>query len=105
MVGDSAGLITPLAGNGMSIAIRAGIIAADLASSFLRNEISRSEMEAVYTNLWNKNFKKRLWRGRQLQRLFGNERVSNITVSFLKSVPVLLQPIIKSTHGKLIEIN
>jgi menaquinone-9 beta-reductase len=105
MVGDTAGLITPLAGNGMSMAIRAGVIAADLVTSFLRNDISRIELESTYTSIWNKNFRKRLWRGRQLQKLFGNDKVSNIAVSFLKIVPVLLPPIIKSTHGKLLEVD
>lgn len=104
MVGDTAGLITPLAGNGMSMAIRAGIIAADLVASFLKNQISRTELENTYTNLWNKNFKKRLWRGRQLQKLFGNEKVSNITVNILQKMPIFLPPIIKSTHGNVLQI-
>lgn len=101
MVGDTAGLIAPLAGNGMSIAIRAGVLSANLVGDFLNNQISRAELERNYTNVWNKNFKNRLWRGRQLQKLFGNETNSNLAVSFLKKAPILLSPIIKSTHGKV----
>jgi menaquinone-9 beta-reductase len=102
MVGDTAGLIAPLAGNGMSIAIRAGVLSANLIGDFLNNQISRVELERNYTNVWNKNFKNRLWRGRQLQKLFGNEMNSNLAVSFLKKVPILLTPIIKSTHGEVL---
>ncbi|MDZ7936675.1 MAG: NAD(P)/FAD-dependent oxidoreductase [Emticicia sp.] len=103
MVGDTAGLITPLAGNGMSIAIRAGVIAAELIDNFLQKKISRAELEGNYTAEWNKNFKNRLWRGRQLQKLFGDEFTSNLAISTLKRVPFLLKPIIKATHGKRME--
>ena len=102
MVGDTAGLIAPLAGNGMSIAIRAGVLSANLIGDFLNNQISREALEYNYTNVWSKNFKNRLWRGRQLQKLFGSEMNSNIVVSFLKKVPILLKPIIKSTHGEIL---
>ncbi len=102
MVGDTAGLIAPLAGNGMSMAIRAGVLSANLMGKFLNNNISRLELEQSYTKVWNKNFKNRLWRGRQLQKLFGKEMHSNLAVSFLKKMPILLTPIIKSTHGKVL---
>lgn len=100
MVGDTAGLITPLAGNGMSIAIRAAVIASELVSDFLEKKISREELERSYTTEWNKNFKNRLWRGRQLQKLFGDEFNSNLAISTLKTMPFLLKPIIRATHGK-----
>ncbi|MER0438709.1 NAD(P)/FAD-dependent oxidoreductase [Emticicia sp. W12TSBA100-4] len=103
MVGDTAGLITPLAGNGMSIAIRAGVIASKLIGDFLQKKINREELEGNYTEEWNKNFKNRLWRGRQLQKLFGDEFNSNLAISTLKKLPFLLKPIIKATHGKIME--
>lgn len=102
MVGDTAGLIAPLAGNGMSIAIRAGVICAEFIGDFFENKISRAEMEVNYAKAWNINFKNRLWRGRQLQKLFGNETKSNLIVSLLKTMPILLKPIIKGTHGKVL---
>lgn len=101
MIGDSAGLITPLAGNGMSIAIRAAVIASELISNFFQKKISRGELERNYTDIWNKNFKNRLWRGRQLQKLFGDELNSNLAILALNKMPFLLKPIIKSTHGKI----
>jgi len=101
MIGDTAGLITPLAGNGMSIAIRAAVIASDLISDFLQKKIRRDELERNYTEEWNRNFKNRLWRGRQLQKLFGDEFNSNLAISALNKIPFLLKPIIKATHGKI----
>lgn len=103
MVGDTAGLITPLAGNGMSIAIRGAVIVSEIISDFLQKKIGRDELEANYTEEWNKNFKNRLWRGRQLQKLFGNEFNSYLAISTLKQFPFLLKPIIRATHGKIME--
>lgn len=105
MVGDTAGMIAPLAGNGMSMAIRAGVLSANLIGEFLNQKISLFELEQNYTKVWNKNFKNRLWRGRQLQKLFGNETISNLAISFLKIAPILLSPIIKSTHGNVLKSN
>ncbi|WP_435355022.1 NAD(P)/FAD-dependent oxidoreductase [Emticicia sp. SJ17W-69] len=105
MVGDTAGLIAPLAGNGMSMAIRAGVLSAELVSKFLKKDISREELEKYYTKVWNQNFQNRIWRGRQLQKLFGNEIYSNLAVAVLSKVPILLRPIIKSTHGKVLKIS
>ncbi|CAH0995013.1 hypothetical protein EMA8858_01133 [Emticicia aquatica] len=102
MVGDTAGLITPLAGNGMSIAIRGAVICANLVNRFLNNEITRDELENKYTKELNTNFRNRLWRGRQLQKLFGDEFVSNLTVSVLQKMPILLNPIVRLTHGKML---
>lgn len=103
MVGDTAGLITPLAGNGMSIAMHAGVIATSLIDKFLKKEITREGMEKTYEKEWNKNFRNRLWRGRQLQKFFGSEFNSNLAVSMFSKMPFLLPPIIKGTHGEKVE--
>src|SRR5687768_1865705 len=46
MLGDSAGLIAPLCGNGMSMALFSGRIAAGLIDEFLPGKISRSALES-----------------------------------------------------------
>ncbi|HET7898986.1 MAG TPA: NAD(P)/FAD-dependent oxidoreductase, partial [Flavisolibacter sp.] len=48
MLGDTAGMITPLCGNGMSIALHTAKIAATLAKTFLQGEISQTELEQQY---------------------------------------------------------
>src|SRR6476646_7323604 len=45
MVGDAAGMITPLCGNGMSMAFHGSKLAADAIQLFLRHKIPRKEME------------------------------------------------------------
>jgi len=100
MLGDSAGMITPLCGNGMSIALHSAKIAATIIKNFLEQKISRPEMEERYTKEWTHLFAKRLKTGRILQNFFGSDRLSNVFVSSFNTFPFLARPLIKMTHGK-----
>jgi len=100
MPGDSAGMIAPLCGNGMSMALHASSIALPIVEMFLRKEISRAEMEKTYSQQWKYFFAGRLRRGRMLQPLLVKSSLSNATVSFLKTFPFLMKPIVRSTHGR-----
>jgi flavin-dependent dehydrogenase len=71
MLGDTAGMITPLCGNGMSIALHTGKIASKLIHEFLTGVITRDQMEQLYRREWRRNFQRRLQAGRVIQRFFG----------------------------------
>jgi menaquinone-9 beta-reductase len=98
MAGDSAGLITPLCGNGMAMAIHGAKL---LTDSILQNYDNRNLVEITHQKTWNQHFKQRLWVGRNVQKLFGNEVVSEIALSSLKLVKPALRAIIKATHGEV----
>ncbi|HEY6954124.1 MAG TPA: NAD(P)/FAD-dependent oxidoreductase [Flavisolibacter sp.] len=100
MLGDSAGMITPLCGNGMSIALHTAKLASKALGKFLDDTISRIEMEDNYTREWQAQFARRLQTGRRLQYFFGSKRLSNLFVSGFKTLPFLAIPVIKMTHGK-----
>jgi flavin-dependent dehydrogenase len=100
MLGDAAGLITPLCGNGMSMALHASKILSELLHSYFENKLSRDELEKLYSRLWNKQFANRLKVGRIIQSFFGNEKLTNIFISVLKPFPFLVKKLIKLTHGK-----
>ncbi|MEO6290838.1 MAG: FAD-dependent monooxygenase [Ginsengibacter sp.] len=100
MTGDSAGMITPLCGNGMSMAFHSAKIAFESINSFLNKKISRKRMERQYSTTWKKQFEKRLSNGRMIQKLFGKERMTNIFISMIKRFPFLINMMIKATHGK-----
>jgi menaquinone-9 beta-reductase len=102
MIGDTAGLITPLNGNGMAMAIHAAKIATDLLQQALVGQINRQQLEASYQKQWQAQFASRLWFGRVLQRLFGNVQITQIVVVFLRKYPKLLQFIISKTHGQVL---
>ena len=103
MCGDSAGMIHPLCGNGMSMAIQGAKMASELIVQYFENGLSRSEVENMYIKQWNKAFKLRLETGRLLARLFTMKSVSLYIMNSLKNFPGLVRRIISMTHGKLIE--
>lgn len=92
MIGDAAGLITPLCGNGMSIAIRSGKMAAES----LLNFADRSEIERDYKTKWTKEFALRLKAGRAIQGFFGNRHTSSLAAK----MPFLGKVLMPLTHGK-----
>lgn len=103
MGGDAAGMITPLCGNGMAIAIRSAKILSECVSKFLSGTYSREQMEKKYTIEWNNNFRQRLRAGRQIQNFFGRFNVSDLLISAAKLSPWLGNTLIKQTHGKPFE--
>jgi flavin-dependent dehydrogenase len=101
MCGDSAGMIHPLAGNGMSMAIRAAQMASLQILKYKSGEItSRADLEKRYTEIWNKEFSTRLKSGHIIARLFRLGMFSEGLLIFIKTFPFILPRIIKKTHGK-----
>lgn len=100
MVGDASGMITPLCGNGMSMALHGSKIAFTYIDQFLQKKISRIQLEENYTSNWKKEFESRLRFGRGIQRLFGKEMLTNFFISAIKPFPYLIRNLISSTHGK-----
>ncbi len=100
MLGDAAGMITPLCGNGMSMALHSGKMASQLVNKFLQGRLSRIKMEEEYQLLWNNNFRKRMNTGRFLQHFFGVNILSNLFVNTFRLFPGMAAMLIKKTHGK-----
>ena len=101
MCGDTAGMIHPLCGNGMSMAIRSAQMASQLIIDYLQGKIeSRLGLEKAYQNSWNKEFRRRLKVGHFVARLFNKNQLAELLIRILKWFPNLLPLIIKQTHGK-----
>lgn len=102
MCGDAAGLITPLCGNGMAMAIHAATL---VTGSILRygrpGTLDRPRLEAHYRQGWNQYFRRRLWVGRHIQRLFGAPRLSQFAVGTVRHLPPLAQWLMRQTHGEV----
>ena len=99
MMGDAAGMITPLCGNGMSMAMHASKIAAEQILKFLEGTISRQTMEQEYAKKWNKLFANRLRTGRMLQRLFDSQWLTTLIIRLGRTFPSVIRSLIKQTHG------
>ncbi len=100
MTGDSAGMITPLCGNGMSMAIHGAKLAFESVDLYLKGEINRTEMESRYSQQWKKEFSLRLQAGRVVQRFFGADVTTSFFLKLMSFFPLLARWVIRSTHGK-----
>ncbi|GAA3510998.1 NAD(P)/FAD-dependent oxidoreductase [Aquimarina addita] len=101
MVGDTAGLIHPLCGNGMAMAIQAAqILCTLLVKNYSNHEFSRLELEKEYTHQWKLTFSKRLYTGRMLQKILIDKGFQEIAHTIANISPWIVPKIINQTHGK-----
>jgi flavin-dependent dehydrogenase len=101
MTGDTAGLIHPLCGNGMAMAIHSAKIASEQVLAFFTD---RNTLENNYIKNWNNAFGKRITAGRILSALFRKHQLSTAMMKGLVLFPALLPVIIKQTHGKALDV-
>ncbi len=104
MVGDTAGLIHPLCGNGMAMAVHSAKIAAEFVLLYTEGVISREELEEFYAAAWKTHFSKRIRTGRLLGRALENKMLTRPLMDMVALFPSLLPKIIKQTHGKPVNI-
>ncbi len=100
MLGDAAGMITPLCGNGMSMALHSSKLAAGLITRYLHNELDQAPLQTLYRRQWQQHFGRRMAAGRLLQGFFGKRMLSNLFVQTFRTLPFLAATIIKKTHGR-----
>lgn len=94
--GDAAGLITPLCGNGMAIAIHSAVILADC----ILNGDDFEQISKSYQKKWSDTFALRLKSGRWLQHLFLNPLLNKVSLKMIYAVKGLDRFVIAQTHGK-----
>lgn len=99
MLGDAAGLIHPLCGNGMAIAIHSAKIASEELLRHLETGSTRNEMETAYKRRWEETFSQRFNMAKWLQKILLREKVAEMSQTLISKVPFLLPQIIKQTHG------
>ena len=105
MIGDSAGLIHPLCGNGMAMAIHSAKIVSENVIEFMKGKIkTRKELENKHKYDWEKTFMYRIKFTGIMNYLFYSNLLSNLVFSIVAKSPWLLRQIIKNTHGKPIEV-
>lgn len=102
MSGDAAGLIHPLCGNGMAMAIHSAKICSGKVRAFLDGRLSRQEMEGQYRQEWRREFSARLSFGKSIQGMFGNNFLTGTGVRIGRSFPGLLRQVVKLSHGQIV---
>ena len=101
MIGDTAGLIHPLCGNGMAMAIHSAKIGSELVIAYFKNSgYKRTDLENDYQKLWRKNFSHRMKMGTILSEILKKDHLAGFMLNGLTKFPSLFPVIIKQTHGK-----
>jgi flavin-dependent dehydrogenase len=100
MLGDSAGLIHPLCGNGMAMAIHSAKIFSELYLKEIHDRGGdRISLEYAYENTWKATFSERLRTGSRIQRLLLNNTAASFAYTAVSRFPSILPYIIQKTHG------
>jgi flavin-dependent dehydrogenase len=100
MLGDSAGAIAPLCGNGMSMAMRASHFLSQYVTHYLQGEITKEKLLDNYEKQWNANFSLRINTGFYLHKLLGKNLLTTISLRILNLFPNIFNKLISFTHGK-----
>lgn len=100
MCGDAAGMIAPLSGNGMAMAMHSAMMMSGLIITYFEGEMDRQELEMSYRKAWKTQFARRLFWGKHLQKSFQMPLPSEALVQLMKLSPNLAKLTISQTHGK-----
>jgi flavin-dependent dehydrogenase len=98
MAGDSAGLIAPLAGDGMSMALDGGRLAALHAHAYLSGAVAAGELVERYASAWRGMFAARLRLGRWLQAWMLRPQALRLGLSVVRRLPALGRLLVDGTR-------
>ena len=99
MLGDAAGNIAPLSGNGISMALRSAGIAHHAINTFLTQQTSRAAMEAGYRAEHRKAFSGRVRHARMVHQTFGKPFLNDLSFYVLRLFPFLIDYTQSKIHG------
>lgn len=99
-LGDSAGTIAPITGNGMSISLKSAFVLAGYLDNYLCDKTTKQQLYDNYRDFWIKEFYSRISLSRHFQRLSEFPRLTNVTIKIFKMFPSFAKRLIKQTHGK-----
>lgn len=99
LIGDSAGMIAPLCGDGMAMALESAERAVPLASDLLEGRRSPSSFRSAYRERWTRAFGRRMQLGRWIHAAAFRPIFSRLLVSTLRLFPPLARWLIRSTRS------
>ena len=101
MAGDAAGLVAPLAGDGIAIALHSGKLAAECSAGFLDGRLSADELRRQYAAEWQRAFNVRFRLGRILQNFMLRPYLLGPALRLINTIPPLGTYLVTHTrsHG------
>lgn len=102
MLGDAAGNIAPLSGNGMSIALQSAKLSYQAILLYLNNELTLSEMENQYSIQYYQTFSNRIKTAKQINSLsLYSPQLTNLSFRFFSHFPNIVTKMSKQIHGDI----
>lgn len=100
-VGDAAGMIAPMAGDGQAMALSSAGLLADLITASKRQPTAseRAELGARWDQVWRTTFERRLVLALRLQTGLLNAKTANRLVGAISRVPGLAGLLARQTRG------
>jgi len=99
MIGDAAGVIAPLAGDGIGMAFQSAKLISSLLSDYKKGKYSGYQLEKTYVMEWNKLFLRRIRFALFVQNLVLRRFTNKISYSFSKIFPSIMPVLIKVTRS------
>ena len=99
MAGDAGSLIAPLAGDGIAMALRSGILAAEQSGHYLAGDLDAPGLLRSYTGEWEHEFGTRLRLGRLLQPILLEPRLAALGLRVVNAFPILGKYLVSHTRG------
>jgi flavin-dependent dehydrogenase len=100
MVGDAAGMIAPLCGDGMAMALQAADLVVPLAATFLEGDGRPAPFRRAYDRRWRQTFGRRMRLGRWVHAAAFRPGAAQALVRACRWVPPLARWLIRSTRGR-----
>lgn len=99
MVGDAAGMIAPLCGDGMAMALRTADLLTPLADEYLDGQRSTASFRRAYQSAWTNTFGRRMRIGRWIHAAAFRPGAARLLVQTCRVLPPLARWLIRATRG------
>ena len=100
LAGDSAGFIDPFAGDGISLALQSGVLAAEMVIPFLANKCSWEQALREYQTLYHKRFLPAFRNAARLRTAFSAPRWARTTAFALARMPGVSRLLMRGTRAR-----
>ncbi len=99
MIGDTAGMIAPMCGDGMAMALHGAEQAAPLAAAFLDGALAADAFRTAHARSWRRTFGARMRLGRWMHHGYSRPALADAGVRLCRAVPGLGRWLIRKTRG------
>jgi flavin-dependent dehydrogenase len=99
MIGDTAGMIAPMCGDGMAMALRSAEMAVPLVVSYLDGGESAATLKQQHEAAWRSEFGTRMRLGRWLHHAYCRPALARVGVEACRRMPPLGRWLIRKTRG------